>query len=86
VTFAQTPMKPAEEAKARPSKPCSGLLGGLPSAVRKDGRAYVCSHGKDCTYKHITLVGKSNQRLQDIIATMPIAVQDDLKKAVDNRK
>ena len=86
VTFAQTPMKPAEEVKAPPSKPCSGHLGGLLSAVRKDGRAYVCNHGKDCSYKHISLVGKSNQRLQDIIAAMPIAVRDDLKKAVDNRK
>jgi hypothetical protein len=86
VTIAQTPMKPAEEVKAPPSKPCSGHLGGLLSAVRKDGRAYVCNHGKDCSFKHITLVGKTNQRLQDIIAAMPIAVRDDLKKAVENRK
>ena len=70
VTFAQTPMKPAQEAKSPPSKPCSGHLGAQLSAVRKHGRPYICSHGNDCTYKHITVVGKSNQRLQDIIAAV----------------
>lgn len=59
-----------EEKKSTPSKPCPGHLGARLAAVSKDGRAYACSHGKECTYRHIPVEGKSIMRLQDIVATM----------------
>ena len=74
-----------EESKAPPSKPCSGHLGSQLEATRKDGRKYKCSHGKDCTYRHISVSGKSNQKLYDIIASLPPSIRSDLKKAIDER-
>lgn len=78
--------KSTEEPKVPPSKPCSGHLGSQLEAVRKDGRKYKCSHGKDCTYRHISASGKSNQKLYDIIASMPPSIRSDLKRAIDKRE
>lgn len=75
-----------EEKSSLPSKPCSGHLGSQLAAVRKDGRPYACSHGKECTYRHISVAGKSNQKLLDIVASMPVPVRADLKKAIEDRK
>ena len=54
--------KPTQELKAAPFKPCSGHLGFQLSAVRKDGRSYTCAHRKDCTYRHVTVSGKLDQK------------------------
>ena len=78
--------KPTQELKAAPLKPCSGHLGLQLSAVRKDGCPYSCAHGKDCTYRHVTVSGKSDQKLIDLIASMPPTIRDDLRKAIANRK
>ena len=53
--IAKSNTKSAEEHIVTPWKPCSGHLGSRLDAVRKDGRKYKCSHGKDCTYRHISV-------------------------------
>ena len=65
LAFTVTPIKTklpgdrtTEKLKAAQSKPCSAHLGFQLSAVRKDGRPYTCSHGKNCTYRHISILGK----------------------------
>ena len=78
--------KTKEEPKAAQLKPCSAHLGFQLSAVRKDGRPYTCSHGKDCTYRHISILGKSNQKLIDLTASMPPTIRAELRKAIDGRK
>jgi hypothetical protein len=50
------------------------------SAVRKDRRPYVCSHGKDCTYRHISVSGKSNLKLLDIMSTMHMSFERILRR------
>ena len=78
--------KPVEEPKAAPSKPCSGHLGFQLSAVRKDGRPCTCTYGKDCTYRHVSVSGKSDQKLIDLTASMPPTVRADLRKVMAERK
>jgi hypothetical protein len=54
--------KTAEKAGG-PAKVCSGHLGKQLAAVRKDGRPYACGFGKVCTFAHVSIAGKSNQKL-----------------------
>jgi hypothetical protein len=75
-----------EDQRKSPSRPCLGHLGAQLSAIRKDGRAYSCSHGKECTYRHISIAGKSKQKLEEVVASMTASVRFDLKKAIDDRK
>jgi hypothetical protein len=65
---------------------CSGHLGKQLAAVRKDGRPYACGFGKDCTLSHVSIVGKSNQKLLEIAAGMPSPMKQDLTKAIGSKK
>ena len=74
------------DSKTPPSKPCAGHLGGLLGAVNKDGRAYSCTRGTDCKFRHVTINGRTDQRLADLVVSMPAAAQIDLRKAIGSRK
>ena len=82
VKFADKPAEP----KAQPSKPCAGHLGSLLGAVNKDGRAYACTHGSNCKFRHVTVTGRTDQKLNDLVASMPATAQVDLKRAIKSRK
>lgn len=71
-----------EEKKGAPTKPCAGHLGAQMGATREDGRAYACSFGKDCIFRHVSIAGKSDQKLLDLIGGLPVAAQADLKKSI----
>ena len=68
------------------TKVCSGHLGKQLGAVRKDGRLYACGYGKDCTFSHVTIENKTDQRLTEIVASMPSPIKQDLLKAIQSRK
>jgi hypothetical protein len=76
----------SEEKIVVPSKVCSGHLGKQLAAVRKDGRPYACGYGKDCTISHISIVGKSDQKLLEIAAGMPPPMKQDISRAVNVKK
>lgn len=76
----------ATEDKGAPSKPCAGYMGSQLGAVRHDGRPYQCIRGAACSFRHISITGKSDQRLTDLTASMPPAAQTDLRKAISSRK
>jgi hypothetical protein len=76
----------SEEKAGGASKVCSGHLGKQLAAVRKDGRPYACGYGKDCTFSHISIVGKSDQKLLEIAAGMPPPMKSDITRAVNLRK
>ena len=82
VTLAETPKEP----KAKPSKTCAGHLGSQLGAVNKDGRPYACTYGASCTFRHVSIAGKTDQRLTDLLSSMPPAAQADIKKAISSRK
>jgi hypothetical protein len=69
-----------------PTKVCSGHLGKQLSAVRKDRRPYACTHGKDCTFVHISIARKSDQKLLEVAATMPPPMKQDITKAITSKK
>ena len=75
-----------EEEGGAATKVCSGHLGKQLAAVRKDGRPYACGFGKDCTFSHVSIVGKSNQKLLEIAAGMPSPMKQDLTKAIGSKK
>jgi hypothetical protein len=60
-----------EDKPAGATKVCSGHLGKQLVATRKDGRPYICAYGKDCTFVHMSIAGKSDQKLLEVAATMP---------------
>ena len=82
VKFADKPKEP----KAPPSKPCAGHLGSQLGAVNKDGRLYACIRGNSCTFRHVSISGKTDQRLTDLVAAMPPAAQVDIRRAISSRK
>ena len=84
VKFAETKM----DDKVGPvaTKVCSGHIGKQLGAVRKDGRPYACGYGKDCTFSHVTIANKTDQRLTEIVASMPSPIQQDLLKSIQSRK
>ena len=61
-------------------------MGGQLGAVRKDGRAYACTFGKDCVFTHMSIAGKSAEKLMEATASMPAVAQMDLRKALQGRK
>ena len=77
---------PEGETKTIPPKMCSGHMGFQLSARRKDGRPYTCSHGKDCSYRHVSLDGKSKQKLMEMTSAMHPTIRDDLRKSIELRK
>lgn len=76
----------AEAKTATAAKVCSGHLEKQLSAVRKDGRPYVCGFGTDCTFVHMSIAGMTNQKLMDVAAGMPSPMRQDITKAVQARK
>jgi hypothetical protein len=68
------------------TKVCSGHLGKQLAAVRKDGRQYTCAYGKDCTFVHMSIAGKSDQKLLEIAATMPPPMKQDITRAINAKK
>ena len=75
-----------EAPKTPPSKPCAGHLGNLLGAVNKEGRRYSCTRGDLCKFRHVTINNKTDQRLMDLLVSMPPTAQMDLKKAIGARK
>ena len=67
-----------DDKKIATQKTCSGILGSQLSAVRKDGRPYACTFGKDCAFSHVSVAGKSKTRLKDIVSAMTPGVRADL--------
>ena len=76
----------AGDASDKSSKPCAGHLGGQLGATRRDGQLYECRFGKDCIFGHVSIAGKTNQKLVDIAAGLPSTAQADIKKAIAARK
>ena len=72
--------------KTTTPKTCSAFLGSQLGAVRKDGRPYTCNFGKECSFTHVVIAGKSESKLTDIVATMTPHVREDLMKAIQSRK
>jgi hypothetical protein len=56
------------------------------AAVRKDDRPYVCTFDKSCTFVHMSIAGKSDERLTEIASSMPAAIKRDLIREIDMRK
>ena len=77
---ASTPAKAAERRKESPLRPCAGHLGKQLKAVFPDGRPYKCSYGKACKFRHVGKVGKTPPELLELIAQLPSAAQEDLRK------
>lgn len=75
-------LEPTVEKGAAATKVCGKQL----DAVRKDGRPYTCGFRKDCTFIHMSVAGKSNQKLNDIASGMPSAMKQDLLKAILAKK
>lgn len=75
-----------EKVPPGPSKICSGHMGKQLSAVRKDGRPYLCAYDKSCTFVHMSIAGKSDERLLEIASTMPSPIKHDLIRAINLRK
>jgi hypothetical protein len=65
------------------TKVCSGHLGKQLAAVRKDGRPYACGFGKDCTFVHMSIAGKSDQKLLEVAAAMPPPMRQDIARAIN---
>jgi hypothetical protein len=63
------------------TKVCSGHLGKQLAAARKYGRSYTCAYGKDCTFVHISMTGKSDQKLLEVAATMPPPMKQDINSS-----
>jgi hypothetical protein len=64
------------------TKPCSGHMGGLLKAVKKDGRQYKCDFGSRCSYLHVSPVGKSDEKLFEYVESMSPVARADLGKAI----
>ena len=78
-------VSPAEDKKEAKSRPCVGHLGHVLDAVTKDGRPYVCRFGKDCSFRHLSIDGKSKQSLLDIVGSLTAVPRADLMRAVVKR-
>ena len=68
--------------KDAPTKTCAGHFGSQLKAFYSDGRPYSCAFGKACKFKHVRKIGKTNQEVQAIIASLPATARDDLGKVV----
>jgi hypothetical protein len=75
-----------ETKKSLPQRTCSAYLGSQLGAIRKDGRPYSCNFGKDCSFAHVSVAGKSKDRLNDMVSAMAANVKSDLTKAIQSRK
>jgi hypothetical protein len=84
-TEKQTEVSP-ETKKSMPQRTCSAYLGSQLGAIRKDGRPYSCNFGKDCSFAHVSVAGKSKDRLNDMVSAMAANVKSDLTKAIQSRK
>jgi hypothetical protein len=47
---------------------------------------YTCGFGKDCTFTHMSVAGKSDQKLLEVAATMPPPMRQDIIRANNARK
>ena len=54
--------------------------------MRKDGRVYSCTFGKECDFWHMSIAGKSSEKLAEAVASMPAVAQADLRKALQGKK
>jgi hypothetical protein len=72
-----------KEKPAGATKVYSGHLGKQLAAVRKDGRPYTCGFGKDCTFVHMSIAGKSDQKLLEV---MPPPMKQDITRAIHAKK
>jgi hypothetical protein len=73
----------SEDKGAGATKICSGYLGKQLAAVRKDGRPYNCGFGKECTFVHMFIAGKSEQKLLEVAPTMPPLMRQDITRAIN---
>jgi hypothetical protein len=76
----------ADEKPVGATKVCSGHLGKQLSAVRQDGRPYAWEYGKDCTFVHMFIARKSDQKILEVAATMPPPMKQVITKAITSKK
>ena len=87
----KTPGKRVKSSKvtavpAKPkTKPCVGHLGAQLKATFPDGKPYRCHYGKLCAYRHALYKGKTESEMFEIIQTLPLSAQEDLRKMVTSR-
>jgi hypothetical protein len=76
-----------ETKKSLPKRTCSGYnLGSQLGAIRKDRRPYACGFDKDCAFAHVSVAGKSKDRLSKMVSAIAPNVKSDLTKAIQSRK
>ena len=51
------------------ARPCVDHLSHVLGALTKEGRPYACKFGNECVFKHVSIEGKSRQRLLDIVGS-----------------
>lgn len=76
----RTPPKTVERIKESPLRPCAGHLGKQLKALFPDGRPYKCDYGKACKFRHVNKSGKTPPEILELIAQLPSAAQEDLRK------
>jgi hypothetical protein len=52
------------------TKPCTGYMGGLLGATNKSVRPHKCDWGDKCSYRHVSPVGKSEEKLLEYADSM----------------
>lgn len=76
----------AEDRKPSSGKVCAGNLGSQLGAIRRNGSTYDCKFGKECAFRHMSIEGKSVEKLLEATASLPPVAQSDIRKALQKRK
>ena len=63
-------------------RPCSGFLGEQLKAKLTDGSLYKCLYGTECTFRHVSVKGKSEKDILELLAQLPSSAQADLRRVV----
>jgi hypothetical protein len=82
VKFQVTEKESIPSAPPPSTKPCSGYMGGLLGATKKDGRPYKCDWGSKCSYRHVSPAGKSEEKLLEFADSMSPTARVDLRRAI----
>jgi hypothetical protein len=75
-----------EKSNTGATKICCGHFGKQLSATRKDGRPYLCGFDKACTFLHVPIAGKSDDKLIEMASQMPASMKQDFLRAIAARK
>ena len=87
ITPGKSPKAGSEsDVKKAPTKLCLGDLGGQLGAVKFNGRPYACGYGKECTFQHVPIEGKTKKRLMELAESLPGNAQKNIVRAIQARK